>query len=229
MSVIAPVITVDGPSGVGKGTLCQALAVHFKWHLLDSGAIYRVLALAAQHHGVEISSEDALVPLAHHLDVRFIANSDSVTIILEGEDVSQSIRNETVATAASKIAVFPRIREALLRRQRSFRELPGLIADGRDMGTIVFPDAQVKIFLNASPEERAKRRMLQLQDKGNSVKFEQLLSEIKERDQRDRNRPIAPLIVAKDALVIDTTSLTIAEVAKQSIDYAEHLLDQVKK
>ncbi len=229
MSVIAPVITVDGPSGVGKGTLCQALAIHFNWNLLDSGAIYRVLAFAAQYHNINISSEDALVLLAQHLDVKFVANGKHVAVILEGKDVSQAIRNEIVANAASKIAVFSNVREALLHRQRSFRALPGLIADGRDMGTIVFPDAPVKFFLDATPEERANRRMLQLQDRGNSVKFERLLSEIKERDQRDRHRPIAPLVAAHDALIIDTTSMSITEVVTQSIDYAERLLDQVKK
>ncbi|WP_278400672.1 (d)CMP kinase, partial [Hafnia paralvei] len=163
MTAIAPVITVDGPSGAGKGTLCKALAESLGWCLLDSGAIYRVLALAALHHQVDITSEEALVPLAAHLDVRFVAQNGQLQVILEGEDVSNEIRTESVGSTASQAAAFPRVREALLRRQRAFREFPGLIADGRDMGTVVFPDAPVKIFLDASSEERARRRMLQLQ------------------------------------------------------------------
>ncbi|MBI6403973.1 (d)CMP kinase [Proteus sp. PR00208] len=221
MAVIVPVITVDGPSGAGKGTLCQALAKAFGWHLLDSGAIYRVLALAALHHHVDITSEDALVPLAANLDVRFIPNENGLSVILEGEDVSTEIRTETVGNTASQAATFPRVREALLRRQRAFRTAPGLIADGRDMGTIVFPDAQVKIFLEASAEERARRRMLQLQEKGFNVNFERLLSEIKERDYRDRNRAVAPLVAAKDALILDSTSLSIDEVIEKSLAYAK--------
>lgn len=174
MTAIAPVITIDGPSGAGKGTLCKTMAEALQWHLLDSGAIYRVLALAALHHHVDVASEDALVPLASHLDVRFVSTNGNLEVILEGEDVSGEIRTQEVANAASQVAAFPRVREALLRRQRAFRELPGLIADGRDMGTVVFPDAPVKIFLDASSEERAHRRMLQLQEKGFSVNFERL-------------------------------------------------------
>lgn len=155
MVAIAPVITVDGPSGAGKGTLCQALANQFGWQLLDSGAIYRVLALAALHHHVDIQSEDALVPLAANLDVRFVPEENQLKVILEGEDVSNQIRTEDVGKTASQIAAFPRVREALLRRQRAFRAMPGLIADGRDMGTVVFPDAPVKIFLDASEIGRA--------------------------------------------------------------------------
>ncbi|HEJ9666143.1 TPA: (d)CMP kinase [Proteus mirabilis] len=223
MAVIVPVITVDGPSGAGKGTLCQALAKAFGWHLLDSGAIYRVLALAALHHHVDITSEDALVPLAANLDVRFIPNENGLSVILEGEDVSTEIRTETVGNTASQVATFPRVREALLRRQRAFRTAPGLIADGRDMGTIVFPDAQVKIFLDASAQERARRRMLQLQEKGFNVNFERLLSEIKERDYRDRNRAVAPLVAAKDALILDSTSLSIDEVIEKSLAYAKKI------
>ena len=223
MAVIVPVITVDGPSGAGKGTLCQALAKAFGWHLLDSGAIYRVLALAALHHHVDITSEDALVPLAANLDVRFIPNENGLSVILEGEDVSTEIRTETAGNTASQAATFPRVREALLRRQRAFRTAPGLIADGRDMGTIVFPDAQVKIFLDASAQERARRRMLQLQEKGFNVNFERLLSEIKERDYRDRNRAVAPLVAAKDALILDSTSLSIDEVIEKSLAYAKKI------
>ncbi|ATA21475.1 cytidylate kinase [Gibbsiella quercinecans] len=224
MTAIAPVITVDGPSGAGKGTLCKALAESLGWRLLDSGAIYRVLALAALHHQVDIASEEALVPLAAHLDVRFIAQDGRLQVILEGEDVSNEIRTETVGNTASQAAAFPRVREALLRRQRAFREAPGLIADGRDMGTVVFPDAPVKIFLDASAEERAQRRMLQLQEKGFNVNFERLLAEIKERDTRDRNRPVAPLVPAPEALILDSTSMSIDEVIQRALVHAQTIL-----
>ncbi|PHM40186.1 cytidylate kinase [Xenorhabdus mauleonii] len=225
MAAIAPVITVDGPSGAGKGTLCQALAEALGWQLLDSGAIYRVLALAAIHHQVDIQSEDALVPLAANLDVRFVPENGTLRVILEGEDVSNEIRTETVGNTASQAATFPRVREALLRRQRAFRLAPGLIADGRDMGTVVFPDAPVKIFLDASAQERARRRMLQLQDKGFSVNFENLLSEIQERDFRDRNRTVAPLVPAQDALILDSTSMSIEEVIDKALTYAKNALE----
>ena len=213
MTAIAPVITIDGPSGAGKGTLCKAMAEALQWHLLDSGAIYRVLALAALPHHVDVASEDARVSTNGNLEV-----------ILEGEDVSGEIRTQEVANAASQVAAFPRVREALLRRQRAFRELPGLIADGRDMGTVVFPDAPVKIFLDASSEERAHRRMLQLQEKGFSVNFERLLAEIKERDDRDRNRAVAPLVPAADALVLDSTTLSIEQVIEKALQYARQKL-----
>ncbi|KFD18000.1 MULTISPECIES: (d)CMP kinase [Tatumella] len=219
-----PVITIDGPSGAGKGTLCKALAETLQWHLLDSGAIYRVLALAALHHQVDISSEEALVPIAAHLDVRFVSVEGELQVILEGEEVTHEIRTQEVSNTASKVAAFPRVREALLRRQRGFKEAPGLIADGRDMGTVVFPEAPVKIFLDASAEERAQRRMLQLQEKGFDVNFERLLSEIKERDDRDRNRAVAPLVPAADALVIDSTGMTIDQVIEKSLNYAKSLL-----
>lgn len=224
MAAIAPVITVDGPSGAGKGTLCQALAENLGWHLLDSGAIYRVLALAALHHNVDITSEEALVPLAVHLDVQFITQENELQVILEGEVVTSQIRNETVGNTASQAAALPRVREALLRRQRAFREFPGLIADGRDMGTIVFPDAPVKFFLDASAEERAQRRMLQLQQNGLCVKFERLLSEIQERDYRDRNRAVAPLVPASDALILDSTNMSIEEVIEHALVYARNVL-----
>ncbi|HGJ5872921.1 MAG TPA: (d)CMP kinase [Arsenophonus apicola] len=221
MAVLPPVITVDGPSGAGKGTLCQALANKLGWQLLDSGAIYRVLALAALHHRVDIESEEALVPLAANLDVRFEPREKELAVMLEGEDVSNEIRSEVVGNTASLTATFPRVREALLRRQRAFRTKPGLIADGRDMGTVVFPDAPVKIFLDATPEERAQRRMQQLQKKGFDVKLSDLLADIKERDYRDRNRLIAPLVPAKDALILDSTNLSIEGVIEQALAYVK--------
>ncbi|GGB47495.1 cytidylate kinase [Oceanisphaera marina] len=221
MTEKAPVITIDGPGGAGKGTLCQLLAEKLEWHLLDSGAIYRVLALAALHHNVALDDEAGLVPLAAHLDVQFPVQDDQVKTILEGEDVSRAIRSEKMGDTASKIAAFPRVREALLRRQRAFRTAPGLIADGRDMGTVVFPDAQVKIFLDASAEERANRRLLQLQEKGFDVSFDRLLSEIQARDDRDRNRAVAPLKAADDALIIDSTHLSIAEVLDKVLSHTK--------
>jgi len=224
MPIQAPVITVDGPSGAGKGTLCMRLAEKLGWHLLDSGAIYRVLALAAIHHDVDTESEEALVPLAANLDVQFLAEGDLVKVILEGEDVSGTLRTEQVGNQASKAAALPRVREALLRRQRAFVGEPGLIADGRDMGTVVFPKAAAKIFLDASAEERARRRQHQLQGKGVNVTFEQLLSEIQERDDRDRNRAVAPLRPASDALELDSTSLSIDEVIEQALAFIESKL-----
>ncbi|MGF1799576.1 (d)CMP kinase [Vibrio gigantis] len=220
----SPVITVDGPSGAGKGTLCMLLADKLGFHLLDSGAIYRVLALAAIHHGVDTESEDALVPLATHLDVQFIAEGDLVKVILEGEDVSGELRKEETGMAASKVAALPRVREALLRRQRAFSAAPGLVADGRDMGTVVFLEAEAKIFLDASAEERANRRLKQLQQKGLDVKFDDLLSEIQERDDRDRNRPVAPLRPAEDALVLDSTSMNVEQVVEKALHYIESKL-----
>ncbi len=162
-----PVITVDGPSGSGKGTICQLLARELDWELLDSGALYRLVGLAARHHGVDLDDEDALVVLAAHLDVQFVAREDdTVQIILEGEEVTDSIRTEAVGKDASIVAAIPSVRDALLERQRAFAEKPGLIADGRDMGTVVFPAAALKIYLDASAEERAQRRYKQLKNKG---------------------------------------------------------------
>ncbi|SJL82848.1 (d)CMP kinase [Vibrio palustris] len=224
MSSQTPVVTVDGPSGAGKGTLCMLLAKKLGFHLLDSGAIYRVLALAAIHHGVDTDSEEALVPLATHLDVQFIAEGELVKVILEGEDVSGDLRKEETGMAASKVAALPRVREALLRRQRAFADGVGLVADGRDMGTVVFPKAEVKIFLDASADERARRRYKQLQLKGLDVRFDALLSEIQQRDDRDRNRAVAPLKPADDALLLDSTSLSIEEVVEQALQYIESKL-----
>jgi cytidylate kinase len=216
-----PVIAIDGPSGAGKGTVCQKLAEWLSYNLLDSGAIYRVLALAALHHDVDLSNEEALCLLAGHLDVRFVTGDSLVRVILEGEDVSAELREETTGNAASKVAALPRVREALLRRQRAFREAPGLIADGRDMGTVVFRDAPVKIFLDASADERAQRRYNQLQQNGINVNFDHLLNDIRERDDRDRNRAVAPLVPADDALVIDSTELSIEQVIETAKVYIE--------
>jgi CMP/dCMP kinase len=219
MNKIVPVVAIDGPSGVGKGTLCQALANHLKWHLLDSGAIYRVLALSALEKNIALDDENQLANLALNLPLTFDSNDIEVKVLLSGVDVTKHIRNEATGGAASKVAVLNKVRVALLQRQRDFRQAPGLIADGRDMGSVVFSDAPVKIFLDASAQSRAERRMKQLQHKQKHVKFAGILQEITERDERDRNRAVAPLKPAVDALIIDTTSLSIQDVFEQSITY----------
>ncbi len=218
-----PVITVDGPSGSGKGTVCRLLADKLGWDVLDSGAIYRVLSLAALHHQIALNNEEALVPLAANLDVQFLVDSDTNAgkVILEGEDVTTTIRNEEVGAAASKVAALPRVREALLRRQRAFRTENGLIADGRDMGTVVFPDAPLKIYLTASAQERARRRYVELNERGLDVTLSGLLEDIQARDDRDMNREVAPLVPAEDAIELDTSELN----AQQVFDKVMTLLD----
>lgn len=212
-----PVITIDGPSGSGKGTVAALLAAKLGWNFLDSGALYRLLAFAARNHGVDLTNEEALKLLAAHLDVQFGASKggDGMHIVLEGEDVTQAIRNEQVGAGASQVAALPVVREALLQRQMAFREPPGLVADGRDMGTVVFPDAPLKIFLTASAEERARRRYLQLKDKGDDVNLASLLDEIRARDERDTGREVAPLKPADDAVQLDSTHLSIEQVLGQ--------------
>ncbi len=213
------VITVDGPSGAGKGTLCHALADKLGFDFLDSGAIYRILALAAAKNGIDFENELALAELGRKLDVKFVPENNEIQVILDGENVGDQIRTAEAGQNASKIAVYPQVREALLQRQRDFRSTKGLIADGRDMGTVVFPDAEIKFFLDASAEERTKRRVKQLQEKGFNANFDEILAEIKERDFRDRNRPVAPLVPAKDAMILDSTHLSIEEVIQQALDY----------
>jgi len=221
MQESVPVITIDGPSGAGKGTVARIVAEQLGWHLLDSGAIYRVLAVATQHHHVGIDDEEPLIPMAAHLDVQFeISSQGESKVILEGENVTNTIRSEEIGALASKVAAFPRVREALLRRQRAFSVAPGLVADGRDMGTVVFSNAPVKVFLTASAEERADRRFNQLKEKGFDVKIGRLLDDIRQRDERDRNREVAPLIPAEGALIIDSTSLSIQEVVNKVLSFA---------
>ena len=219
------IITVDGPSGAGKGTLCYALAEKLGFALLDSGAIYRVTALAALKRHTDLTNETELAELARHLDIQFVPKNGEVNVLLGGMDVSHLIRTQEVADAASKVAVFPQVRAALLQLQQDFAKNDGLIADGRDMGTVVFPDAQVKLFLDASAEERAKRRYNQLQNKGISGNFAQILAEIKERDLRDRNRAVAPLKPADDAFLLDSTTLSIDEVICQALSYIQQRID----
>lgn len=216
-----PVITIDGPSGAGKGTVARIVADQLGWHLLDSGAIYRVLAVATQHHHVGLDDDEPLIPMAAHLDVQFeISSKGESKVILEGEDVTHTIRTEEIGELASKVAAFPRVREALLRRQRAFSVTPGLVADGRDMGTVVFAQAPVKVFLTASAEERAQRRFNQLKEKGIDVKITRLLDDIRQRDERDQSRKVAPLIAAEGALTIDSTELSISEVVNEILLFA---------
>lgn len=219
----APLITVDGPSGSGKGTLCKLLAEKLGWNLLDSGALYRLVGLAAKHHGVAVDDVDALVVLAAHLDVQFVAEKDKdLIIILEGEEVTNAIRTEEVGSLASKVAAIPAVREALLERQRAFAEAPGLIADGRDMGTVVFPNAPLKIYLDASAEERAHRRYNQLISKGANASLQTILEDIQARDARDMNRAVAPLKPASDAVILDSTQLSIDDVLAAVLEHARH-------
>lgn len=211
-----PVITIDGASGTGKGTVSQLVAKRLGWKFLDSGALYRVLALAAQKHGVALDNEKALEVLGEHLDVQFIAQETaSSCIILEGEDVTQLIRTEDVGKAASIVAALPAVRVSLLSRQRAFREPPGLVADGRDMGTVIFPDAGIKIFLVASLKVRAVRRYNQLKELGINATLSTLLEELQERDRRDQERTVAPLKPAEDAICIDTDHLAVEQVVEK--------------
>lgn len=214
MNVSAPiVITIDGPSGSGKGTLSQMLARHLGYHLLDSGALYRLVALAAMKKSIDLNSEEAVSQVATELDVIFsLENDESAQILLEGIRVTDAIRQEAVSMAASKVAAYPGVRAALLERQRAFAVAPGLIADGRDMGTTVFPQAQIKLFLTATAEARAERRYKQLCVKGESVDMAALVNDIRERDERDSNRAISPLKPAEGAVIIDSTAMTIDDV-----------------
>jgi cytidylate kinase len=208
-----PVITVDGPGGVGKGTVSRILARRLGWHLLDSGALYRLVGLAALGREIALDDERRLAELALHLDAKFSGNGgDSAVVMLDGADVTDAIRTELAGSAASRVAALPAVRQALLDRQRQFRHPPGLVADGRDMGTVVFPEASLKVFLQASREERASRRYKQLKEKGISVSLNALLKEIEERDARDSGRQVAPMRPAEGAVIIDTTHMGIEEV-----------------
>lgn len=207
MQADAPVITVDGPSGTGKGTLCSRISRWLDWNLLDSGALYRILALLAQQENIPVSDAAGVAALAQDLDVQFAAveGDEAVKVILDGKDVGPLIRHEDCGNAASGLAEHGIVRQAILGWQRSFQRLPGLVADGRDMGTVVFPDAELKVFLTANPHERAKRRYKQLNVKGISVKFSNLVGSIAERDERDKQRIHSPLKPADGAVVIDTS------------------------
>lgn len=207
------VITVDGPSGAGKGTISRILAKKLGFHYLDSGALYRILGIAAQRHQVDTSNNKGLMTLAEHMDIRFDSSeTGDIKALLEGEDITQEMRTEDTGALASLVASHPQVRSALLKRQRMFATEPGLIADGRDMGTIVFPDAVLKIYLTASIEERAKRRYKELLAKGEDVSLLGLIEQVRTRDERDMSRDASPLIPAKDAIELDTSEQTIQEV-----------------
>lgn len=207
------VIAVDGPGGAGKGELTKRLAKELHYDLLDSGAIYRVLGYAARKAGLALFDEESVAQEAALMNLKFKVEQDGVHVLLGNEDISKEIRTEEAAVNASKVAALPLVRNALLQRQRDFaKDVDGLVADGRDMGTVVFPNAQVKIFLDASAEIRAQRRVLQLQQAGKEANFEEILKDIQERDNRDRNRPVAPLKPANDAVVIDSSNMSIEEV-----------------
>lgn len=213
----AMVITIDGPSGSGKGTLSQMLARYLGFHLLDSGALYRLVALAAMKRNLDIFNEQIITPVALNLNVRFTVSDHSMSVLLDDENVTEAIRQEAVGMGASQIAAYAGVRSALLERQRAFAVPPGLVADGRDMGTVVFPDAVAKIFLTASAEARAERRFKQLQQKGENVDKAALIADIRERDTRDSNRPVSPLKPAEDAVIIDSTLIGINEVFNEML------------
>ncbi|HHJ35841.1 MAG TPA: (d)CMP kinase [Gammaproteobacteria bacterium] len=217
------VICLDGPSGVGKGTICLAVAGHLGWHILDSGSLYRITALQVSRlfPDVEAKTIEAaqLADIALNLSVSYEQMDQNLVILLDGEDITQQIRTEEMGAKASQIAAIPAVREALLARQRAFLQQPGLVADGRDMGTVVFPDAVLKIYLTASPEERALRRYKQLKDKGIDVNLSSLVEDLRVRDDRDMNRKTAPLKPASDAIIIDTTELNIEQVTGEVMNW----------
>src|SRR5450631_1210441 len=215
----APVMTIDGPSGSGKGTVSRAAAKNLGWSLLDSGALYRLVALPGRRAGIDLSDAGRLGNLAKELDIRFDSTAGGEEIVyLGGQDVSRDIRTESAGSDASKVAALPSVREALLDRQRRFAVSPGLVADGRDMGTVVFPDARVKIFLTASADERAARRYKQLKEKGVAATLAALSKEIAERDQRDIARVASPLVASEDAVLLDSTGMAVDAVVERVIE-----------
>ena len=220
MTGAAPVICIDGPSGAGKGTLSQRLATDLGWHLLDSGALYRVVGFAGRLAAVSLEDSDAVAGVARSLDVDFRPTEGGVSVWLAGEDVTAHLRTEEGGRDASTVAALPAVREALLLRQQELARPPGLIADGRDMGTVVFPRAPLKIFLTASAEARAERRFHQLQGMGESVSLARLLTDIQQRDARDQSRTVSPLVPAEDAIIIDSTALSADEVVQAARDLA---------
>lgn len=211
-----PVLTIDGPSGSGKGTISRRVATHLGWHYLDSGALYRAVGVAAGWSDVDLADPAALVRCTFDTRIEFVEEQEAeLRIFVNGLDATLELRTETAGAAASAIAAIPEVRSALKERQRAFRRPPGLVADGRDMGTVIFPDARIKVFLTASAEERAERRYKQLKDKGVSVNLESLLREILARDARDAQRAVAPLRPAEDAVCIDTTGMSIDAVVER--------------
>jgi cytidylate kinase len=215
----APVVAIDGPSGSGKGTIAEALARHLGWHRLDSGALYRSVGLAAERKGIAVEDVEGLAEMTRGLDLSFEEGARGLVVKLDGRDVTEAIRSEAASRAASEVAVLPAVRTALLERQRAFAIEPGLVADGRDMGTVVFPEAVLKVFLTASPEERARRRHNQLNEKGIGVSLRDLSEAIAERDERDASRAAAPLKPAADAIVLDSTELSPDKVVQRVLDW----------
>jgi len=208
----APVLAIDGPGGAGKGTISRLVARRLGWHLLDSGALYRLVALDAIRRGVALDAESAVADLAARLDARFQSVGDQARVLLNGKDVTEVIRSEAAGDGASRVAALPAVRRALVQRQRDFRRPPGLVADGRDMGAVIFPDADLKVFLTASVEERARRRHKQLKDKGIDGSLSALSRDMVERDRRDSERSIAPLKPSDEARILDTTGMDIPDV-----------------
>jgi CMP/dCMP kinase len=222
--ISAPVLTIDGPSGAGKGAVSARVATSLGWNVLDSGAVYRSVAAAALDRGIEAGDEKALVELCADLALCFAAGSDGISVTLDGRSVDARLRSEEVSVMSSKVAALPAVRAALLDLQRSYRQAPGLVADGRDMGTVVFPDAPIKIFLDASVEERAKRRHKQLKEKGENVTFLRLFRDLEERDRRDRERAVSPTVAAVDAVVVDSTDLGLDQVVERVVSIARSRL-----
>ena len=208
----APVLAIDGPGGAGKGTISRLVARRLGWHLLDSGALYRLVALDAVRRGVALDAESAVADLAARLDARFQSVGDQARVLLNGKDVTEVIRSEAAGDGASRVAALPAVRRALVQRQRDFRRPPGLVADGRDMGAVIFPDADLKVFLTASVEERVRRRHKQLKDKGIDGSLSALSRDMVERDRRDSERSIAPLKPSDEARILDTTGMDIPDV-----------------
>lgn len=221
MTSDVPVFAIDGPSGAGKGTVSRAIARRLGWHFLDSGAIYRAAALAVFRGGVAPDDEAAVAALASAIDLEF-SSAETPCIKLDGVDVIDQLQTETCGNVASRIAALPAVRQALLQKQRDFRRLPGLVADGRDMGTVVFPDAKYKVFLTASAEVRAERRYKQLIEKGLNVNLKSLTREIEERDRRDQSRAEAPLRMAEGSLLVDSSAMSISEVIERCLSLLRH-------
>lgn len=206
-----PVLTIDGPSGAGKGTVSRAVAKRLGWHYLDSGSIYRSLAIAVLAQKIDLTNITAVIKIAQEMLLTFECG-DELIVTLNGKNITAQLATETIGNTASVIATYPEVRQVLLQKQKDFKKAPGLVADGRDMGTVIFPEAQNKVFLTASAEQRAKRRYKQLIEKGISANLDQITHEIEKRDERDKGRKIAPLIAANDALTIDSSDLTINQV-----------------